>query len=279
MVDGTRIGSHTTKMGGRYRDPILREQQRSGRTPTCVCAVAPGTDKIEAHLSSSPGKLSTRGPTSCEESDSNLRKLQLTGTPTHTVSTSFATSTAPPGASTSPTDDVQHQQRTARATRSVASTLRPAAPSNHKEQRQTQLEVPAAPPTRDLARLPAVTLRDLALRSERPASSPVSQLVGPHPHRYKQPQGEGTRSSMKQQHVQPDRADRAVREAPQATNLLDVGALAERLGVTPRFVRRLVHERRVPFLKIGKFVRFDPREIEGWIDGARQPPIDSVKSA
>ena len=84
---------------------------------------------------------------------------------------------------------------------------------------------------------------------------------------------------MQQQPVQPDRTDRAVLEAPQATGFLDVGTLAERLGVTPRFVRRLVQERRVPFLKIGKFVRFDPREIEGWIDAARQPPIDSVKSA
>jgi hypothetical protein len=37
-------------LGGRYRDPILREQQRSGGTPICVCASVPGTNKIEAHL-------------------------------------------------------------------------------------------------------------------------------------------------------------------------------------------------------------------------------------
>ncbi len=51
--------------------------------------------------------------------------------------------------------------------------------------------------------------------------------------------------------------------------LIDVPALAIELGVTPRFVRRLVAEDRVPFLKIGKFVRFDPREIELWVDARR----------
>jgi hypothetical protein len=35
------------------------------------------------------------------------------------------------------------------------------------------------------------------------------------------------------------------------------------------FVRRLVAERRVPFLKIGKFVRFDPKEVATWIDNQR----------
>lgn len=41
--------------------------------------------------------------------------------------------------------------------------------------------------------------------------------------------------------------------------------LAQRLGVTIRFVRRLVDERRVPFLKVGKFARFDPAHIERWL--------------
>jgi len=53
--------------------------------------------------------------------------------------------------------------------------------------------------------------------------------------------------------------------------LIDVPALAIEFGVTQRFIRRLVAEDRVPFLKIGKFVRFDPREIENWIDQSRRP--------
>ena len=51
--------------------------------------------------------------------------------------------------------------------------------------------------------------------------------------------------------------------------LMNSEQFAARLGVTPRFVRRLVEQRRVPFLKIGKFVRFDPDEIERWIAGQR----------
>ncbi len=83
---------------------------------------------------------------------------------------------------------------------------------------------------------------------------------------------------MKHVLIRSSRADRAETDASSATGLLDVGALADLLGVTPRFVRRLVQERRVPFLKIGKFVRFDPREIEEWIDAARQASIDSAKN-
>jgi excisionase family DNA binding protein len=53
------------------------------------------------------------------------------------------------------------------------------------------------------------------------------------------------------------------------TELIDIEALAAWLGVEVVFVRRLVAERRIPFLKIGKFVRFDPSEVVEWIDGQR----------
>lgn len=58
---------------------------------------------------------------------------------------------------------------------------------------------------------------------------------------------------------------------PDSRALIDVPAIADRLGVTQRFVRRLTTEDRAPFLKIGKFVRFDPREIDQWVDDARYP--------
>ena len=54
--------------------------------------------------------------------------------------------------------------------------------------------------------------------------------------------------------------------------LIDINAAAERLGVTPRFIRRLVAERRVPYLKVGKFVRFDPTELDAWLDQHRISP-------
>ena len=52
--------------------------------------------------------------------------------------------------------------------------------------------------------------------------------------------------------------------------LLDLPAVAERLGVNHRHVRRLVAERRIPYLKWGHLLRFDPDEIETWLDRARQ---------
>ena len=51
--------------------------------------------------------------------------------------------------------------------------------------------------------------------------------------------------------------------------------LAERLGVTRRHVRRLVDERRVPFLRVGRFIRFDPAEIADWLNCNRVPGLQS----
>ena len=54
-------------------------------------------------------------------------------------------------------------------------------------------------------------------------------------------------------------------------SLWDIGAVAARLGVQVRHVRRLVSERRIPFIKWGRLLRFDPNEIEAWLDAARRP--------
>ena len=58
--------------------------------------------------------------------------------------------------------------------------------------------------------------------------------------------------------------------------LLSTDELAEHLGVTQRHVRRLVAERRVPFLKWRRFVRFDPTEIAMWLDSARRPEVTGL---
>jgi len=54
--------------------------------------------------------------------------------------------------------------------------------------------------------------------------------------------------------------------------LWDITTVARRLGVEVRHVRRLVLERRIPFIKWGHLLRFDPDEIEAWIDAARRSP-------
>jgi len=58
------------------------------------------------------------------------------------------------------------------------------------------------------------------------------------------------------------------------TGLLDVAALADRLGVGERLIRRLVDQRRIPFHKIGKYVRFDPEEVSMWVDRCK---VDAVR--
>jgi excisionase family DNA binding protein len=51
--------------------------------------------------------------------------------------------------------------------------------------------------------------------------------------------------------------------------LLNIDQLAERLGVSSRHIRRLIAERRVPHLSVGRFVRFDPADVAAWLDDSR----------
>ncbi len=51
--------------------------------------------------------------------------------------------------------------------------------------------------------------------------------------------------------------------------LLDIEQAARRLGVDVRFMRRLVFEKRLPYIKVGKFVRFESDDIETWIADRR----------
>lgn len=59
--------------------------------------------------------------------------------------------------------------------------------------------------------------------------------------------------------------------APSAP-LIDIDQAAERLGVTVRFMRRLIDERRIPYHKIGKYVRFDPADIDHFAIQGRVEP-------
>jgi excisionase family DNA binding protein len=56
--------------------------------------------------------------------------------------------------------------------------------------------------------------------------------------------------------------------------LLNIEDVAGILGVSVRHVRRLVAERRIPFIKWGRYLRFDLGELEAWIDNARIRPFD-----
>jgi len=59
--------------------------------------------------------------------------------------------------------------------------------------------------------------------------------------------------------------------ADRLSQLLSIDQLARHLGKSTRHIRRLVTERRVPCLKVGHFVRFDPAKIALWLDQTRHP--------
>jgi len=66
-------------------------------------------------------------------------------------------------------------------------------------------------------------------------------------------------------------------DAEPLPHLLTIDQLAEHLGVTERHVRRLVAEKRVPYLKWRRFIRFDPAEIAVWLDNAREPEASGIR--
>jgi excisionase family DNA binding protein len=54
-------------------------------------------------------------------------------------------------------------------------------------------------------------------------------------------------------------------------HLLTIAEVAEWLGVSERHIRRLVHERRIPHMKLGHFIRFEWGDVRDWLDRARRP--------
>jgi excisionase family DNA binding protein len=67
--------------------------------------------------------------------------------------------------------------------------------------------------------------------------------------------------------ISPDpstRLQKSTPATPQLPELLRIGQVAKALGTTERHLRRLIAERRIPFVKVGHFVRFDPTDISQW---------------
>lgn len=58
--------------------------------------------------------------------------------------------------------------------------------------------------------------------------------------------------------------------------LLTLVDVAIRLGTSESHVRRLSEERRIPIVKVGRYVRFDSHELDHWIEDHR---IDAVTPA
>lgn len=66
--------------------------------------------------------------------------------------------------------------------------------------------------------------------------------------------------------------DRTAVEKPARHQPLSVSEAAAYLNVPERFVRRLIAERRVPFLKVGYHVRFRPEDLDAYLESCRIEP-------
>ncbi len=56
-----------------------------------------------------------------------------------------------------------------------------------------------------------------------------------------------------------------------ADRYLSIPEVAERLGTTERFPRRLIEERRIEFKRFGRHVRISERVLTEWIDSCTVP--------
>lgn len=55
--------------------------------------------------------------------------------------------------------------------------------------------------------------------------------------------------------------------------LLNVEEVAELLGTTVRFSRRLIEERRITFVKVGRHVRIPERAVEAYVAANTVEPV------
>jgi len=64
------------------------------------------------------------------------------------------------------------------------------------------------------------------------------------------------------------------------TNWLDVEGAAAHIGMSVAFVRKLVLEHRIRHYKVGRLLRFDPRDLDAFVEAGRvDAAIDARRGA
>lgn len=58
--------------------------------------------------------------------------------------------------------------------------------------------------------------------------------------------------------------------------LLNIAEAAELLATNERHIRSLLHQRLLPYVKVGHLLRFDERELLAWIEGRKVAPTRKV---
>jgi excisionase family DNA binding protein len=57
-------------------------------------------------------------------------------------------------------------------------------------------------------------------------------------------------------------------------NLLNTAEFAAALGLSPKTVRQWVWRRQVPFVRVGRAIRFRPETVDGLIDNGTVPALE-----
>lgn len=58
-----------------------------------------------------------------------------------------------------------------------------------------------------------------------------------------------------------------------SSRLYTVAEAADRMNTTVRFVRRLIAERRIAFVRLGRHVRIAEEDVDAFISGGRVEPM------
>ncbi len=66
------------------------------------------------------------------------------------------------------------------------------------------------------------------------------------------------------------------KDTARAELLLTVEAAAERLSTKPRFIRRLIAERRIEFVKVGRHVRISESALADFIEAGKVSPLTAA---
>lgn len=56
--------------------------------------------------------------------------------------------------------------------------------------------------------------------------------------------------------------------------MIDIPTLADQLGTTERHIRNLIARRKIPHVKVGALIRFEPEVVARWISENRVPALD-----
>jgi excisionase family DNA binding protein len=64
---------------------------------------------------------------------------------------------------------------------------------------------------------------------------------------------------------------------PNSRRLVDIRVLADYLGISPDTGYTLVSQRRIPYVRVGRLLRFDLKTIDGWITQNSVMPMPREK--